>query len=337
MQTLLRNLTPFVPLQFESIDKKLQRFGVVVAKGTFDIVNGQRLRISSEQAAPAMEDQYFDTSAPSSLRVDSSLSPYKPATDVLVEATAWSPSGKPERDWISTIHAGSLTKSFRVTGPRQWVRSILGRRLTETDPVDSVEVRYEKTYGGTSLTNPLDRFAENPVGIGYGTLQHSGDVPCPQLLPTDVKEPVFGKRFKPVGLGPIAPSWHPRVAHSGTYDDGWIQTRSPYLPRDFSYEYYNAASEGLRFPGFANGDEIFKLTNLSAERQLVFGLPGISLMTLLKLDDGRIIPGPMNLDTIELQVEQKHAYLQWRGIFPVRLNVREVELHLSAPPEILEN
>ena len=337
MQTLLRNQTPFVPLQFESIDKKLQRFGVVVVKGTFDIVNGQRLRISSEQAAPVLEDQYFDSPAASSLRFDSSLSPYKPATDVLIEATAWSPSGQPEKEWVSTIQAGDLMKSIRVTGPRKWVRTLLGRRLTESAPVDQVDVRYEKAFGGVSPADPLDRYVLNPAGIGYAAGQYSDDVTCPQLLPPDMSVPIFGREIKPMGLGPIAPSWHPRSSHAGSYDEAWIQTRSPYLPLDFSYEYYNAAAEGLKFPGFANGDEIFQLTNLSAERHLIFGLPGISLCTLLKLDDGRILPGPVNLDTIELIVEKKRAHLQWRGIFPIRLNVREVELHLLAPVEIIEN
>jgi hypothetical protein len=337
MQTLLNNRTPFVPLQFESIDKKLQRFGVVVAKGTFDIVNGQRLRISSEQAAPILEDQYFDSDTNSSLRFDSSLSPYKPATDVLVEATAWSPSERPEAEWISTIEVGDLMKSIRITGPRKWVRTRLGRRLTEVEPVEKVDVRYEKAFGGVSPIEPLDRCTENPVGTGYAAGQFSDDVSCPQLLPPDMSVPVFGRYIPPMGIGPVAPAWNPRAIHGGTYDESWIQTRSPYLPLDFSYRYYNVASEGLTFSGFAKGDEIFRLINLSVERQLTFGLPGINLISLLKLDDGRILPGPVNLDTVELMVEAKRAYLQWRGIFPVCLNVREVELHLSAPDDIIEN
>ncbi|MFO1064067.1 MAG: DUF2169 domain-containing protein [Pirellulales bacterium] len=76
----LINSTPFVPLQFESIDKQLNMFGVIVLRASFDIRNGERLALSSEQLPPVLEDQYFGSPGSISLRAKVRLAPYKPKT-----------------------------------------------------------------------------------------------------------------------------------------------------------------------------------------------------------------------------------------------------------------
>lgn len=333
MQIELINSTPFVPLQFESIDSRLNHFGVVVLRGTFDIRNGKRLKLTKEQETLVLEDQYFGPPESSSLRFDSSLSPYKPKTDVLVEARAYSPSGAPEESWVSSIRAPKLDKSFRVTGPRRWERRARGMQLSDIEPVVSVDVRYENAYGGVRADG--SRFESNPVGVGCNPRTES--IACvPQLLPIYIERPIFGQEMEPIGLGPIAPSWQPRLRRGGTLDDHWKETRAPYLPKDFSFEFYNVASEAMTFPGFAKGDEVFHLTNLSSERELKIGLPQIEMISMIQLEDGRIFPGPLNLDTIEFRIEEKKAFLQWRGIFPAQLAIRVIEIRMSAPEYMVE-
>lgn len=329
----LINSTPFVPFQFESVDANLNHFGVVVLRGTFKIQNRTRLRLCEVQESLLLTDEYFGDRVTSSLRYVSSLAPYKPKTDVLVEAKAYSPSGRPETNWICRIQAnGGIDKSFRVTGPRNWSRKLGSNRLTSTEPIDCLDVRYEYAFGGFSEGRNGHKFNPNPVGLGYG----ESIARCPQLLPVDLQEPRFNTPIQPQGIGPIAPDWSPRFDFSGTYDDQWKKTRAPYLPLDFSFEFYNAASIGLTFPGFANGDEIFHLSNLSVDRDLSFGLPEIQLITLIELDDGRVFPGPLNLDTIELQVEESKAFLSWRGIYPAHFPIRRIEIRMSAPEYMVE-
>lgn len=334
MKFELMNSTPFVPLHFESIDAKLNHFGVLVVRGSFDIENGKRLRLAKEQESIILEDQYFGDPTSSSLRFDSGLSPYKPHTDILVEATAYSPSGQPEESWVSFLRVGSIQKSLLVTGPRQWQRKLGIPRLTPIEPIASLPVRYEHTFGG--VRSDGDRFASNPVGMGYENKLNGHAVPVPQILPVELDSPVFGKVLSPVGLGPIPPSWQPRLQRAGTYDSAWKETRAPYLPTDFSFEFYNVASEGMRFDGFAHGDEVFFLQNLSRERELRFGLPKIQMVTLIQFEDGRIIPSPINLDTIEIEVERKKVFLQWRAIFPAHIPTRAIEIRMSAPEHMVE-
>ncbi|MCA9059385.1 MAG: DUF2169 domain-containing protein [Planctomycetaceae bacterium] len=336
VQIQLHNPTPFVPLQFESVDAKLNHFGVVVLRGTFDIVNGQLLQLSRQQTTMVLEDQYYGDPLCSSLRQDSCMAPYKPATDLLIEATAYSPSGRPEDGWKCEVRAGELHKAFRVTGKRTWRKGPLGYRLSSIEPVSTVPIRYELAYGGTSFTKPDDRWADNPVGTGF---DGSGDaeVVCPQVLPVNVDSPRYGERIASEGLTPIAPSWQSRLRHAGTFDPSWVAERAPYLPADFSYEFYNVASPGLTFPGFAAGDEVFQLTNLSDDHNLTFQLPGIELIAIMSFTDGRIVPGPMNLDTIELLIEERQAVLHWRGIYPAHLPISDIELQMDAPAYLIEN
>jgi len=334
MNIELINSTPFVPLHFESIDAKLNHFGVVTVRGSFDIEHERRLVLAKEQETIVLEDQYYGDPASSSLRVDSGLSPYKPRTDVLIEATAYAPNGSPQESWVSAVRVGNLEKQFLVTGPRQWQRKLGIPRLSEIEPIASLPIRYEHAFGGVRADG--ERFAANPVGMGFENKLNGKGVPVPQILSVDTPHPSFGESLKPIGLGPIPPAWQPRLQHAGTYDATWKETRAPYLPQDFSFEFYNVASEGMRFDGFASGDEVFQLSNLSQERELIFGLPRIQLVTLIQFNDGRIIPGPIHLDTIEVEVERKKVFLQWRGIFPAQIPTRAVEIRMSAPEYMVE-
>lgn len=331
----LINPTPFVPLHFESIDAKLNHFGVLAVRGSFDIENGKILRLAEVQEPLVLQDQYYGDPGSTSLRFDSGMTPYKPHTDILVEATAYSPSGLAEDKWISHLSVGSIQKSFLVTGPRHWRRKFGLPRLSDIDPIHSLPVRYEKAFGG--VRSDGERFGANPVGIGFENRLDDNIVPVPQLLSLGQPSPKFGEILSPVGLGPIAPSWQPRLDRAGTYDTAWKETRAPYPPANFSFEFYNVASEGLRFDGFAKGDEMFYLRNLSQERELRFWLPNIQLITLIQVDDGRIFPGPINLDTIEIDVERNKVFLQWRGIFPAHIPTRAVELRMSVPENMLES
>ncbi len=332
----LINSTPFIPLQFESIDSNLNLFGVIAAVGTFDILDGEPLRLAAEQVPPPLTDESFDAAGASSLRRPGVLAPYKPKTDVLIEATAHSPSGEPEARWPCEVKAGPLEVAFLVTGPRVWERVAMGYRLSETEPISSLPIRYNVAYGGSSSVDPRLRHAPNPIGVGFTAPGEAPDLRCPQVLPMTAESLIFGRELESVGLGPVAPSWQPRLGRAGTAGEAWRRTQAPYPPHDFSFEFYNVAPPRLTFPGFANGSESFELTNLGNGGRLTFTLPGVELVTVIRFEDGRWIPGLMHLDTIELRVEDRKAFLTWRGIFPANIPTRGIDISMSAPAAMVE-
>lgn len=329
MQVKLNNPTPFTALQFESIDANRNHFGAVVVRGAFKIEDGMRLIPLDEQEELVLESSYFGKQVDSSVRFFDSLAPYKPKTDILIEATAYAPQGKPCTDWISEVRFGNGVKRFRVTGPRQWEMGVVRRKVSAPQPISKLDIRYEYAYGGTGVDGTA--FAENPVGVGY---DNTPGASFPQIIPANVALDHVGP-VPVVGLGPIGNAWQPRLGLAGTLDEAWQKNLAPYLAEDFDFEYYNVAPPDMRITGFAKGDELIGLKNLYSKGDLVFGLPGIQYYNMLRFSDGRIIPGPMNLDTIEIQVEQQKAYLQWRGIFPANLSIAQVDLRMSAPEHLI--
>ncbi len=333
---LFRNYTPFPPLQFESRDEKRNDFGVIVLRGTFQIENGRRLRLVQQQEPLVMADDYWGEPGQSSIRYESSIAPYKPRTDVLVNAVAYSPSGKPEEQWVAAVQFGGIRKEILVTGPRRWEKGITGWGLSRIEPVDSVPVRYENAYGGQYQDNgKLILCDENYVGTGFASPKSKEPIRCPQILPVGFGVPQFGKPIPVEGLGVVAPAWLPRRAKAGTFNVIWEKTRWPDLPEDFSFDFYNTASPGLTLPGFADGTEVVQLTNLSPNRSLSFQLPKFELATLLRFEDGRVIPGPIVLDTIHIDLLRDRVFLTWRGVIPVNVPLRVLEVRMKAPEDVI--
>jgi hypothetical protein len=326
MHVKLNNPTPFAALQFESVDAKRNHFGVVVVRGAFRIENGIRLKPLERQVPLVLEDSYFGDHGSSSIRFAHSLAPYKPKTDVLIEATAYSPDGRPRTDWISEVHLGERVRRFRVTGPRKWEKDIFGRKASAPQPISRLDIRYEHAFGGTSADGQTT-FPGNPLGVGFDT---TPGAKFPQIVPADFDLHETGP-VPVVGLGPIGPGWQPRLGFAGTFDAKWQSETAPYLPEDFDFEHHNVAPAGMRVTHFVDGDEVIGLRNLYSKGDLSFGLPGIYFSNVLRFKGGRIVPGPMNLDTIEIQVERQLVFLQWRGIFPKNLPIIQVDLRMAAP------
>lgn len=335
---LFRNYTPFPPLQFESRDEQRRDFGVVVLRGTFRIVAGEALRPIPEQAPLVMADQYFGEPINSSLHFESNLAPYKPRTDIHVIATAHAPGGRPAASWLVSVEVGSLRKELRVTGPRSWKpEPVGGWSLTDPLPVLQVPIRYESAYGGRWVDGERGEACEsNPAGVGFynrALLERDRPIPAPQIVPVGTTSLKLGEAVATEGLGPIAPAWLPRRSKAGTFNVVWEKTRWPDLPEDFSFEFYNSAAPGLVYPGFVKGDESVTLVNLSRGGTLAFRLPGFELAQLLRFEDGQIVPAPIVLDSIHLEVEESRAYLTWRGIFPLTKPLRVLEVRMRTPQD----
>ena len=329
----LQNFTPFPALQFDSRDEKQNDFGVVVLRGTFEIQNGKRLRLAQDQVPLDFKDNYFGDPQQTSIRMESCLAPFKPKTDVLVTCLAHSPTRQPQKQWDVEFRFGSISKKLTVTGKRKWTRTRQGFELSEITPATQVPVVYELAYGGSYIgqDDKLQSWPHNPVGLGFVDPQNVGDeIDAPQILPHGTTELQWGQEVETVGLGPIAPSWKPRCDQAGTYNVIWEKTRCPDLPEDFSYEFYNSASTGLTLPGYADGAEKVGLLNLSRERQLVFGLPGFDLATLFRFESGNLVPGPVVLDTVHIDVPRNLVFLTWRGVIPLNVPMRALEVRVKS-------
>lgn len=160
------NLTPFPALAFEGIDQYDQEFHVIVMRATFDITSDLNLMPADEQAPLVVADQYFGEMNKGSVRQESDLAHYKPNCDVIINAAAYAPGGKPASSFNVGISISErseqiiLEKTLTVTGPRHWYENDKHWQLGEPEPISSLPLRYEYAYGGECRVEKDDPAAE---------------------------------------------------------------------------------------------------------------------------------------------------------------------------------
>ena len=333
----LINRTPFAPFVFESRDWDGDDHFVLVLRGTFRIEPGRRLIPEVEQDPVVVADEYYGEPVVSSLRRANDLAPVKPRGELFVTGTARPPGGQPAKRWPVRVQCGSIDKTLRVTGPREWRTSYLtGWRLTDPEPTDAVPLQYELAYGGSGehKGEPVSCEA-NPVGRGFfpGRVPPSTDpIPAPQIEdPADPINDVLRKTYKPVGFGPLTPAWPQRLKHAGTYDDDWLENRWPNIPLDFDYQFHNAAPRDQQQEGGFRGDELITLTGCDPARRLETSLPGYSLAASFTDADDYSVAAELALDTVHLDAAARKAWLVWRASILKQASVRKVVTHMASP------
>ena len=332
----IQNNTPFTPFFFESVDIDGDEFFVFVLKGTFQILNGQRLRPVPTQDSLVLADEYYGDPLGSSVRVESDVVPMKQNAEITVEAIAHAPGGQPLPAWAASVAIGKIRKQLRVTGSRRWKYHLLkGWHLTPPEPTLQVPIQYEYAYGGTmTREKESETSGENPVGRGFLVekwLDPRKEYAASQLEALDDPISSIKKRYEPQGFGPIAKHWLPRRLLCGTADDKWLKTRWPQLPQDFDFDYYNGAPYELINSGFFKGDEEVVLEGLNPEGRVTFRLPSYKLDLLVVDVDQYKIYAAMNLDTVTLDLPSNKAHLVWRATFLKQAKLELLQTKLQLP------
>ncbi|MEQ9317596.1 MAG: DUF2169 domain-containing protein, partial [Polyangiaceae bacterium] len=188
----------------------------VVAKGTFELVDGAPACLSEELAdeqPPLNGDVFFDDETRASLRYPSDVVPPKDAVDVVATGFVY------RRDDASVATArlsvGEVDKRVVAIGPRRWDRGV----LTAPEPFERVAMRHENAFGGVDVE-------DNPIGTG------AEGTPPPQLERPERLLRAPSDRPAPACFAPVPPSWKARQG-GGTYDQRWMDRQWPDVPADF--------------------------------------------------------------------------------------------------------
>jgi len=272
----LNNGTPYAAERTWIRDKNGAHHWIVVVKATFDIGENGKLTLADEQLPPLHEPEYYGEPGLSSLRYEADLVAPKPGTDVIVNAHAHAPKGKPARSVDVALRVGKLTKSLVVHGTRVYTSGLGGLGTNKPIPFTSKPITYEWAYGGSNLDDPDPRKqamdGRNPVGKGFpksasrlaNTPAHSVEYPAGDPAKTG-----------PAGFGAIASYWSPRRELAGTYDAKWVEKRKPLLPADYDERFVLCAPPDQRLPKHLRGGEQIALLNMTPDGLLSFELPKI--------------------------------------------------------------
>jgi len=321
----------------------------VLVKRSYTIVpNGPCVRADQdEKLIPG--DMYYGDPMNSTVKYETDFVPFKIATDVVFIGSAFAPQGQATPAFIASLTVGKNRKDIAVIGDRVCQYRRIGTPVfTDPRPITTMEVRYERAYGGVDINSdpavPCG-YPRNHLGRGFvvGNSKKALDnlalpnIEDPKNLLTP--ETLMVGHFKdwekqpiPQGLGWVAKYWRPRADLAGVMPaDKEVerQLREAYAEavpsdqremfektklRDMDFRFFNGASPGLVCP-FLAADEDIRLIGLDPNGELKFRLPGERPKIGLDFGEGLREPEVV-LHTVQIRQAEKQVDLVWRGAVP---------------------
>jgi hypothetical protein len=319
----LVNRTPYAAELFPMWDHDGKEVTLLIVKCTFEVGRDQTLGVAEEQVRVCAADEYYGDPAKSSIRVANDLALYKPYVDVIVIGSVYTPGGTARARLTVGLTVGKVRRFLRITGERTWARGLVDYRITDPVPFTEMSVTYERTYGGSDARSAEMR---NPVGRGYCERQDQiAGSSLPNVEWDDAPLENWRGRPEPAGLGFVAPSWLPRSKYGGTYDDSWIENRMPFLPEDFDYRHFQAASPTLTFSTLHPGEPVV-LESMTRDGNFAFAVPDSRLSAVYRHDVGRS-EVELRRDTVVIEPDHRRVILISRALIPCHRNhlaLREV-------------
>lgn len=320
----------------------------ILLKRTYDILADGECALAEADRPLLPADVHWDEPMNSSVRYESDFVPYKLAVDVVVNGTVYAPGGEPTRMCSASVQLGGRRKVISVMGDRETHYS--GGRLmfTDAEPFMTMDLRYERSYGGTDVFSDPKvpyPYPRNPLGKGF-VIRDSPDTVEGLSLPNfeDPGNPLtpdqlclgeyrmWESRPFPAGFGWVPKTWMQRGQLAGVmpadrateqelrraYADLLTpEQREPYLKhgiRDMDFRFFNGAAPGLAMERVRPGERV-TTHNLCPEGELSFNLPTDS--PRLGLDIGRGIEEPaVALHTVMIRLDERQVDLVWRGAVP---------------------
>ncbi|QDV25616.1 DUF2169 domain-containing protein [Aureliella helgolandensis] len=286
--------------------------GVFVAKLSCKLQpNGVATLLEGDDVVELSGDLPLADDPANPLKYSSDFVPYKPRFDLLLQATAYSPTGQPASGWQTRWQIGEWSKTLQVFGERRWISGPFSSKIGPPQPIVSLPLDYRLAFGGADADL-------NPLGQGYGWKAEL--LPCIEDPTRLVKSP--DDKLEPAGMGPISGDWPVRRAHVGTYDEQWQRTRWPWFPSDFDYAYFNAAPRDQQLETGLNGHEELTFENLHCEHaHYRTRLPQVRVRCFLSastMDHAELSASdfhevPLQFDTLQIDLEAEVATLLFRG------------------------
>lgn len=320
------NYTPLPHLVFPTFGRRDVEHNVIVLRGSFRIdVDKRTLFPAEKQEDIVLVETPFTEDVLESLRYETDLSPFKPSTDIHINATTYAPNGQPKRSWLCSAEFADHKLVIEACGPNSWQR--VGRKWYQqaVEPCSQVPLRYDHAFGGEYQSGKTSvAYTKNPVGRGWIDKDYLPDtniIQGSQLVMAGQKIESPFAELDVAGLLPIHRSWQPRLKLAGTFDEEWAEIAWPYWPDDYQNAFHNSANPALISDKYAEGGEPVVLKNLHKELPVIeFSLPNYTVMGLVRYESGAMEVRPAYLDTVYIDVESENqeehrVFLTWRATF----------------------
>jgi hypothetical protein len=321
----------------------------VLVKRTYDFVAGGRCTRAADDKKLVAGDTHYDDPMNSTVKYESDFVPFKLATDVVVHGKAYARPGQRVTTLTASVIVGQHRKDVLVIGDR--VARFNSQRdpsFTDPQPFETMDLRYERAYGGVDLYSQPKMhwvYPRNHLGRGFAvanTRRSVDNLPLPNLedplkplSPAGLcagNFPAWERQPMPQGFGWTMKMWRPRSAYAGVMPadrpleremrKGFANLLSPAhkkiyeangLP-DMDFRFFNGASAGLALP-YLSGAETVQLLNLDPSGSLQFQLPGERPKIALDIGFG-VQESTVCLHTVFIRIEERQVDLVARGAIP---------------------
>jgi hypothetical protein len=260
---VFENRTRLDALQFDAVDQHGSSFHVVVAKTAYLLGArdaGGVATLTPIGATLNVEDRPFDDADGASTRQESDFAPYKPACDVIVNATAYAPSGKPATTFqvrltvCNAQGAPLIDKTLDISGERsfqkkvalwrmvQWTGKVASAgllkpnpwRISVAQPATSLPLRYAFANGGACRIEQGDASGapvaheaseHNPCGSGFTRSWYIGGKQVTRVAGPRIHAagtPLTAHQFWRAAHGAALPA----PAGMGVVGRGWLPRRA---------------------------------------------------------------------------------------------------------------
>ena len=305
---------------------------VVAIKGTFQIPDqpGAALRLHDVQLPLTMSDEFFGEPGLSAPKYEIDFAARKHRCDVLMNASAHAPGGRPVTRVTVGVRIGSWSKSFDVVGDRHWESGATGIGHTAAIPFQVMPITYDRAFGGTDNKHPDPSkhaaFMANPSGRGFHkqtAREYIDGAPLPNTEESGKHVTTFNGNYRPMSFGAIGRHWEPRAAYAGTYDQQWLDEVFPFLPADFDEQYFQAAPLDQQLPKSV-GDQPVTLMNLTPDGRRDFVIQQFEAPVHIFPRRGKREDLTASLDTVLIEPDAAQVALTWRVTRPLRRDLFEL-------------
>jgi hypothetical protein len=327
----LTNLTRFVARWGMGLEPSGRELVVVVVKATFTIPKpGKQPEMAEKPMALVDADVFSGEAGRSSTLYESDFAPRKPRCDILLNGTAYAPSGRPATVVPVAMRVGRMTKAFNVVGRRFWIKPVTTCIPSHAEPFVKQPISYDVAFGGRDVSHPDPSkhrwYESNFAGTGFHTNLDAKAVDGHLLPSTErpddpIKHPTGN--YQPMAFGAVGRAWQPRAKLAGTYDQKWLDGHYPFLAPDFDERYYQAAPADQQYDYLVGGEEV-ALLNLTPEGRTHFVLPTVRMpVTFYPADGGE--EGVCSVcDTLLIEPDAGRFTMTWRASRRLKRSVFEL-------------
>jgi hypothetical protein len=318
----LENRTPFKAAIAVLPDRSGIDTLYVIVKAT--VMLQPTLSLAKEQVPVTLADEYYGEPSTSSLRYGSEMHIGKAGTDVLLIGNAWAPGARAVPHVSVGLSVAGRQKTIAVFGDRVWRDG----KPSAPAPFESMPLVWERAFGGVHRRGDQVLAEErNPIGRGFAGGRSAVDMeglPLPNLEDPAAPLEQISQVPAPACFAPVAPSWLPRRAYAGTYDDAWQRGRAPFLPDDFDPRFFQCAAPEVAFDRYLQGGERVHVTGVTPDAPIEFTVPDARLHVAVTVAGASREPAA-NLETLTIEPDENRACFTWRAALACDRTALKVE------------